>query len=229
MTASKCKRQWRCAWCVSFVCCCILDCAAAKTDGGKTLNIVESLVMRQSGNVIKKKKKARLRNKLEILDVCPRAPQNSAVLSRTFGLWHVMVAPTFVINGVCLFFERGFAQTPQLNASLSQTKGCANITQGGKKKKRNDNVQIIPKLGLILYMEFSSTPSSIPSFPRFLSPLPITFSRRIKKRASWMSRSISFSYKAARIQGNTPPWLVLSSLPPLILFLPTSRVRDMGV
>lgn len=93
-----------------------------------------------------------------------------------------MLAPTFVINGVCLFFKRGFAQTPWLNAPLSKTKGCANITQGGKKKeKRNNNVRIIPKLGVILYMEFSGTPSSIPSFPRFLSPLPITFSRRIKK------------------------------------------------
>lgn len=129
-------------------------------------------------------KKGRLRSKLEISDVCLRAPQNSAVLSRTFGLWHVMLAPTFVINGVCLFSERGFAQTPQLNAPHSKTKGCANITQGKKKekeKKRNNNVRIIPKLGLILYMEFSGTPTSIPSFLRFLSPLPITFSRRIKK------------------------------------------------
>lgn len=106
---------------------------------------------------------------------------------------------------------------------------CQHYPGRKKKKKRNNNVRIIPKLGLILYMEFSGTPSSIPSFPRFLSPLPITFSQRIKKRASWMSRSISFSYTAARIQGYTPPWLVLSSLPPLILFLSPSRVHGMGV
>lgn len=50
-----------------------------------------------------------------------------------------------------------------------------------EEKKRNNNVWIIPKLGLILYMEFSGTPSYIPSFSHFLSSLPITFSRRIKK------------------------------------------------
>lgn len=93
----------------------------------------------------------------------------------------------------------------------ARPKDVPTLPREEKKKKRNNNVQIIPKLGLILYMEFSSTPSSIPSFPRFLSPLPITFSRRIKK---WLHGCQEVLASRTRLQGyRVIPLLGLCSSP----------------
>lgn len=107
---------------------------------------------------------------------------------------------------------------------------CQHYPGRKKKEKRNNNVRIIPKLGVILYMEFSGTPSSIPSFPRFLSPLPITFSRRIKKglhgcQEVLASRTRLQGYRAIPLLGLcSPPFHPWSSFSPL----PT-RVHGIGV